>query len=80
MSHNLFLSDDTIRGNIAFEYENEIDDKKINRCLEIAQLDNFVNNLPNGTYTSIGENGARLSGGQRQRIGIARFYITILRY
>ena len=69
----VFLSDDTIRGNIAFGVsENEIDDKKINRCLKIAQLDNFVNDLPNGTYTSIGENGARLSGGQRQRIGIAR--------
>ena len=69
----VFLSDDTIRGNIAFGVsENEIDDNKINRCLKIAQLDNFVNDLPNGTYTSIGENGARLSGGQRQRIGIAR--------
>lgn len=69
----VFLSDDTIRGNIAFGVsENKIDDKKINRCLKIAQLDNFVNELPNGIYTSIGENGARLSGGQRQRIGIAR--------
>jgi len=69
----VFLSDDTIRGNIAFGVsENEIDNKKINRCLKIAQLDNFVNELPNGSYTSIGENGARLSGGQRQRIGIAR--------
>ena len=69
----VFLSDDSIENNIAFGVsKNNIDKNKINECLEMAQLKDFVINLPNGVNTLIGEHGARLSGGQRQRIGIAR--------
>jgi ABC-type multidrug transport system fused ATPase/permease subunit len=69
----VYLCDDTIRANIAFGYdEKEIDDAQVEKCLELAQLKEFVDSLPDGVLTVTGENGIRLSGGQRQRIGIAR--------
>lgn len=69
----IFLLDDTIRANVAFGIpEEEIDDQKVRRALEEAQLGEFVRDLPQGLNTQIGERGVRLSGGQRQRIGIAR--------
>lgn len=69
----IFLMDDTIRNNIAYGIdENEIDDKRIEKVLEEAQLKEFIDTLPDGINTIIGEAGVRLSGGQRQRIGIAR--------
>ncbi|WP_249315728.1 ABC transporter ATP-binding protein [Bacillus sp. FJAT-49711] len=70
---SIFLSDDTIRSNVAFGSDIElIDDKEVLRALEQAQLKEFVEELPDKLETSIGERGVRLSGGQRQRIGIAR--------
>ena len=70
---SIFLADDTIRRNIAFGLpEKEIDDEKIKKAVESAQLSNFLRNLPEGLETNIAEHGARLSGGQRQRVGIAR--------
>ncbi|OEH85481.1 hypothetical protein BHU72_05185 [Desulfuribacillus stibiiarsenatis] len=69
----IYLSDDTIRNNIAFgKDEKEIDDSRIWRALEQAQLKGFVEGLQDNLDTFVGENGVRLSGGQRQRIGIAR--------
>jgi len=69
----IFMIDSTIRKNVAFGYADEdIDDEKVWRALEEAQLDEFVRGLPEGLDTSIGERGIRISGGQRQRIGIAR--------
>jgi len=67
------LLDDSIRRNIAFGVtDSEINDIKVWKALEAAQLKSFVERLPEGLDTIIGERGARLSGGQRQRIGIAR--------
>jgi len=69
----IFLADDSIKNNVAFGLsENQICDEKLQSALEAAQLLKYVNNLPNGVNTIIGEDGTRLSGGQRQRIGIAR--------
>jgi ABC-type multidrug transport system fused ATPase/permease subunit len=69
----IFMIDSTIRKNVAFGYpDEEIDDEKVWRALQEAQLDEFVKGLPEGLDTSIGERGIRISGGQRQRIGIAR--------
>lgn len=69
----VYLTDDTIRGNVAFGiYEKDIDDEKIWQALEEAQLADFVRGLEKGLDTMVGERGVRLSGGQRQRIAIAR--------
>ena len=69
----IYLSDDTIRNNIAFGIkESEIDERKVHQAMEKAQLKEFVDNLPYGLDTIVGDRGIRLSGGQRQRIGIAR--------
>lgn len=69
----IYLADDTIRANIAFGiFEDEIDNEAVSRALKQAQLDEFVNTLPEGIDTYVGDRGVRLSGGQRQRIGIAR--------
>lgn len=68
-----FIIDDTIRHNIAFgENKRAIDDDKVWQALRIAQLDEFVRNLPKGLDTRVGERGVRFSGGQRQRVAIAR--------
>ncbi|MCI8315358.1 MAG: ABC transporter ATP-binding protein [Lachnospiraceae bacterium] len=69
----IYLMDDTIRANVAFGIpESEIDDTRIEKALWEAQLDQFVQALPDGLDTMIGDRGVKLSGGQRQRIGIAR--------
>lgn len=69
----VYLIDDTVRSNIAFGLsEDMVDDEKIWRALEQAQLKGFVENLPRKLDTFVGERGVKLSGGQRQRIAIAR--------
>lgn len=73
VSQSIYLCDDSIRRNVAFGVrEQDIDDAAVRRALKAAQLDAFVDSLPAGGDTNVGERGIRLSGGQRQRIGIAR--------
>ncbi len=70
---SIYLIDESIRQNIAFGIaEDKIDDKRIWEVLEEAQLKEYVESLPEGLDTTIGDRGVRISGGQRQRIGIAR--------
>ncbi|MDO4332427.1 MAG: ABC transporter ATP-binding protein [Eubacteriales bacterium] len=69
----IYLSDDTIRNNIAFGISPEnIEESAIEEAVKKAQLAEFVESLPEGLDTIVGDRGVRLSGGQRQRIGIAR--------
>lgn len=69
----IYLSDDTIRNNIAFGVrQEEIDEAAVCAAVERAQLKEFIDSLPLGLDTIVGDRGVRLSGGQRQRIGIAR--------
>ena len=69
----IYLSDDSIRNNVAFGIkEDKIDEEAVVRALKQAQLYDFVEVLPEGLDTFVGDRGVRLSGGQRQRIGIAR--------
>ncbi|MBR2905588.1 MAG: ABC transporter ATP-binding protein, partial [Lentisphaeria bacterium] len=70
---HIHLFDDTIAANVAFGIKPEdVDHKKLEKCLKMAQAWDFVSALDQGVQTLIGENGLRLSGGQRQRLGIAR--------
>jgi len=69
----IYLMDDTIRANVVFGIkEDRIDDEKVWKALERAEIAEFVRGLEDGIYTRIGDRGVRLSGGQRQRLGIAR--------
>lgn len=70
VSQNVILFNDTIANNIAYGYK--VDKDKILSAAEAANCLEFIDNLPNGFDTFIGENGCLLSGGQRQRIAIAR--------
>ena len=70
---SVFLIDDTVRNNVAFGLKrNEIQDEKVWDALQQAQLKKFIENLPYGLDTIVGERGVKFSGGQRQRIAIAR--------
>ena len=70
---SIFLTDETLLQNIAFGVpEDKIDNQAVKNAIKLAQLEEFVSNLPRGIETVIGERGVRLSGGQRQKIGIAR--------
>lgn len=67
----------TIRENISLGYPPEVaTDELITNALKIAQLEEFIADLPEGLDTQVGERGAMISGGQRQRLGIARAMFT----
>lgn len=55
--------------------DKDVTDKEIVRACKLACLDEFINNLPDGYNTIVGEGGVTLSGGQRQRLTIARAFI-----
>jgi ATP-binding cassette, subfamily B, bacterial len=65
-----FMFDDSVRGNVTLGAED--DPGSVHEALRIAQADGFVDALPDGLDTVIGERGGSLSGGQRQRIALAR--------
>ena len=70
---NIFLIDDTLEKNISLDFSNQSKNlKKLSECLMQSELEKFINNLPNGVNTPVGERGSRISGGQLQRVGIAR--------
>lgn len=70
---SIYLIDGSIKENIALGVDaSDVDIELLNRVIGMAELTEFVNNLPDGIETSVGERGVMLSGGQRQRIGIAR--------
>ena len=70
---SIYLLDATLAENIAFgESGSEICPERLRSACEAASLTDFINTLPEGLQTFVGERGVRLSGGQCQRIGIAR--------
>ena len=71
VTQETILFNDTISGNIAYG-QPEIDPRKIHSAAEAANANEFIDSLPEGYNTVIGEKGVRLSGGQRQRLAIAR--------
>lgn len=71
------IFDDTLSANIAFGIkEKDVDQQLILKCIEDANLTEFISSLNDGINTHVGERGIRLSGGQRQRIAIARALYT----
>lgn len=69
----IFLSDGSIAENVAFGVPaHEIDHEKLRRACGLADIAEFIESLPRGYSTPVGERGVRLSGGQIQRIGLAR--------
>ena len=75
LPQQVFLIDNTLRNNVALGInDNEIDDKLVHGSLNNASLQEFVDTLPQGVETKLGERGVRLSGGQRQRVAIARAF------
>lgn len=65
------LFNTTIRENIAYGNP-QASDEQIARAIKMAHLDNFINSLPEGDKTLVGERGLKVSGGEKQRIAIAR--------
>jgi subfamily B ATP-binding cassette protein MsbA len=73
VSQDIFLFHDTIRANLALDGNYSEDD--IKRALDVSYASEFVNRLPEGLNTVIGDRGAKLSGGQQQRLTIARAFL-----
>lgn len=74
VSQNVVLFNDSIRANIAYGHD-EFDEQAIIQAAKDAHAWEFIERLPQGLNTMIGDNGAMLSGGQRQRIAIARAFL-----
>ena len=73
VSQDIYLADDSIMHNIAFSIPyDEIDHNRVINAAKLANIDEFIQSMPEGYDTYTGDRGVRLSGGQRQRIGIAR--------
>ena len=75
VSQDVVLFDDTIAANVGYGALGEASEQQVRDALAAANLLEFVEGLPNGLQTQVGENAARLSGGQRQRLAIARALI-----
>ncbi len=71
VSQDVILFDDTVKNNISYAKANASHEEIVKAC-KYAAADEFIQKLPDGYDTLIGENGVRLSGGQKQRISIAR--------
>jgi subfamily B ATP-binding cassette protein MsbA len=73
VSQDIFLFNDTIKKNLTIGQE--YSDSEIKEALKVSYADEFVNDLPEGLETVVGDRGTRLSGGQQQRITIARAFL-----
>ena len=71
VSQHSYLFAGTLRDNVTYGARN-VDDERIREAARAAELDEFVDSLPDGWDTVVGERGMTLSGGQRQRVSIAR--------
>lgn len=72
VTQDIVLFNDSIRNNLAYGQLNSASDDDLMRAAEAAHVMEFVNDLPDGLETMVGDRGVLLSGGQRQRIAIGR--------
>ena len=72
VSQQVVLFSDTIRANVLFGQSGHCDEEAVRAALDVAQASTFIDSLPNGIDTRLGDGGSGLSGGQRQRLAIAR--------
>ena len=70
-----FIFNDTLEGNVTVG-NRDASREKVERVCEIAKVDEFLDDLPNGYESELGDDGVRLSGGQRQRVALARALLT----
>lgn len=75
MTQEAVLFNDTIYGNLVYGLEREPTEDEVQRALERSYCLGFIEQLPNGLQTEIGDRGFRLSGGQRQRLSLARVFL-----
>ena len=70
---DIYLTDSSFESNIAFGVSpDKVDHQRLIQACKQAQILSFIQSLPKGFQTNVGERGSQLSGGQLQRIGIAR--------
>ena len=74
VQQDVFLFTGTLRENIAYG-KLDATDEEIARAVEMSHMEEFIQELPNGLLTQVGERGLKLSGGQKQRIAIARMFL-----
>lgn len=74
VSQDVFLFTGTIRENIAYG-KPDATDAEIQQAAKLANIHEYIQTLPNGYETEVGERGVKLSGGQKQRISIARVFL-----
>jgi len=75
VTQNTTLFNDSVRNNIAYGSLNTSSEKEVIRAANYAYAMEFIEKMPNGLNTEIGEQGLKLSGGQRQRLAIARAFL-----
>jgi ABC-type multidrug transport system fused ATPase/permease subunit len=75
MTQDAILFDDTIHNNLVYGLDREPSQEEIEHALAAGYCTQFVDDLPNGLETRIGDRGTRLSGGQRQRLSLARVFL-----
>lgn len=73
VSQDIFLFNDSIKGNLCLGQS--FSDQEIKEALDVAYASEFIDKLPEGIETKVGDRGTRLSGGQQQRLTIARAFL-----
>jgi subfamily B ATP-binding cassette protein MsbA len=72
VSQSIFLLNDTVERNLTFGLTRPVTERELRRASDMAACSEFIDRLPHGYRTLLGERGVRLSGGQQQRLAIAR--------
>ena len=74
LSQDTFLIEDTIKNNITLSSDHNIDNKKLEKAIQLACADKFIKDLPGQLDYMVGTHGRKISSGQKQRIVIARAF------